>query len=417
MPHSALFKMIAPSEERGDAVDRALQVIRKHLDMDVAYVSEFVDNQSVFRKVDAPGLEAMIKPGDSRSLDDVYCKRILAGEIPEMMPDTSQVPAAMAMPITAALPIGAHLSVPIRLADGECYGMFCCLSFGANPSLNARDHQMMKAFSELAAYEITREMDVERGLRERRERIESVLASGGLSLVYQPIFDIAASPRIVGYEALSRFSPEPQRGPDVWFAEAEEVDRRIELELMAIQHALTAVSRLPDETFLTLNVSPATALSDELTVLLRHSSLDRLVLEITEQLPIDDYDAVLARLTPLCAKGMRLAVDDAGAGYSSLKHIFKLKPDLLKFDMSLTRDVDRDPMRQALIVALAGFAQKTGSRIVAEGVETEAELAALRKLGVGLAQGYLLARPAPLDEMMPETLGFDAPRKARPFAL
>ena len=119
--------------------------------MEIAYISEFVENESVFRTVDAPGLEAMIKPGDKRSLDDVYCRHILAGRLPEVMPDTADFPLAAAMPITQAVPIGAHVSVPVRLKDGSVYGMFCCLSPQANRSLNGRDLQVMRAFADLAA--------------------------------------------------------------------------------------------------------------------------------------------------------------------------------------------------------------------------------------------------------------------------
>ncbi len=117
-------------------VTRALQAIRSHLGMEVAYVSEFVDGRSVFRTVDAPGKEALIKPGDSHSLDDVYCRHILEGRLPSLIPDTADEPIAMAMPITKAVPIGAHMSVPIRLPDGRPYGMFCCLSSAPDRSLN-----------------------------------------------------------------------------------------------------------------------------------------------------------------------------------------------------------------------------------------------------------------------------------------
>ena len=135
-------------------VKRSLQAIRAHLGMEVAYVSEFVGNQTVFREVDAPGLEAMIKVGDSQSLDDVYCRHILEGRLPQLIADTSTEPLAMAMPITHAVPIGKHMSVPIRLPDGSVHGMFCCLGFKSDHSLRQRDLQMMRVFADLAAFEI-----------------------------------------------------------------------------------------------------------------------------------------------------------------------------------------------------------------------------------------------------------------------
>ncbi|MDQ3570948.1 MAG: EAL domain-containing protein, partial [Actinomycetota bacterium] len=97
-------------------------------------------------------------------------------------------------------------------------------------------------------------------------------------------------------------------------------------------------------------------------------------------------------------RGLRVAVDDAGAGYASFRHILRLRPDIIKLDMALTRDIDRDPARRALAAALITFAENTGSTIVAEGVETAEELHALRQLGVTAAQGYYLGRPTPLSE-------------------
>src|SRR3977135_2633648 len=130
--HDPLYGLIASMSQAApqDAlVKRALQAIRTHLDMEVAYVSEFVGDQIVFREVDAPGLEAMIKSGDKRSLDEGYCRQILAGRLPGLTAEPRKEPVAMAMPITRAVPIGKHMSVPIRMQDGSVYGMFCCLGF------------------------------------------------------------------------------------------------------------------------------------------------------------------------------------------------------------------------------------------------------------------------------------------------
>ncbi len=395
---NGLFDFIArdtiASNQESDPIKRAVQIIRKHLDMDVAYISEFVGDQSVFREVDAPGLEDMIRIGDSRSLDDVYCRHILNGTLPELMPDTSKEPFALQMPITTQVPIGAHLSVPIRLPDGECYGMFCCLSFNPDQSLNNRDHQMMRAFSELAAFEINRKVQRERQTALKLARITEILEHDGIETFHQPICDLVTR-RPAGFEALSRFESSPKRSPDKWFAEADEVNQRAALEIAAIVKALPTIAQLPADTYLSVNVSPGTALCTELADILAMAPLDRLVLEITEQLPIGDYEAVNTALAPLRKAGMRLAVDDAGAGHASLKHIFQLNPDIIKFDMSLTRDLDQDTVRQILIGALVAFSRDTGSTIVAEGVETEAELAALDRLGVRFGQGYLLGRPAP----------------------
>ena len=395
----SLFNLITAAGDTAGAeagtVKRALQVIRSHLGMDVAYVSEFVGNTSVFHEVDAPGLEAVIKPGDSMSLDDIYCRHILEGRLPQLMPDTSVEPIAMALPITTTVPIGKHLSVPIRLPDGSTYGMFCCLGRGASPSLNERDMQMMRAFAELAAYEIAREQETKKEAEERRIRIEDVIAAKRLAIVYQPIWHVARQ-QPLGLECLARFSAEPQRTPDLWFKEAADTGLGVDLELTAIRMAFAAFATLPGDAYLAVNASPATILSAEFSAVLGPLQADRIVVEVTAHAHVDDYDQLLATLVPLRARGVRLAVDDAGAGYSSLQHILHLRPDIIKLDMGLTRHIDLDPARRALAAALISFARDTGSKLIAEGVETQSELNTLKALGVEKAQGYFLGRPMPL---------------------
>ena len=387
-----------PGPGRG-TVKRALAALRSHLGMKVAYVSEFVDGDSVFREVDAPGLEAVVKVGDRYSLDDVYCRHILEGRLPELMPDTSAVPLAAAMPITEQTPIGAHMSVPIRLADGRVYGMFCCLNFESDPSLNKRDLQMMRAFADIAAFEINREIDAARVTEERAARIRKVIDEGRLSIAFQPIWNVGDR-RPLGLECLPCFSDTMPRSAEQWFAEASATGLRVELELAACQLALPALSSLPADIYISLNVHPTTILSAAFQNLIETAPLHRVVLEMSDDAIVEDYDRLLASLRPLRNNGMRLAVDNAGAGYSNLKHILYLKPDLIKLDGALTRSIDFDPVRRALVSALAGFARDIDARIVAGGVETESELATLTTLGIESAQGHFLGRPEPLDRAM-----------------
>jgi EAL domain-containing protein (putative c-di-GMP-specific phosphodiesterase class I) len=367
--------------------------------MQIAYVSEFKNDRSVFRQVDAPGLEALIKPGDSHSLDDVYCRHILEGRLPELIPDTAAEPIAMAMPITAAAHIGSHISVPIRLPDGQPYGMFCCVGFEANPSLNARDLQTMRAFADLAAFEINRDLAVLKVGEEKHARISRVIDSNQFAIVYQPIWDIATR-QAVGFECLSRFSALPNRPPNEWFGEAAEVGLGTALELAAIRAALGAMPSLPSHLHLAMNASVETMMSGKFPDILNAIPLHRVVLEITEHTDVEDYPCLLNVLQPLRQAGLKLAVDDAGAGYSSLRHILNLQPDFIKLDMDLVRHIDLDPARRALASALISFARDTNSAIIAEGVETASEFATLQVLGVEQAQGYFLGRPLPLKSAL-----------------
>lgn len=390
-----LYELMAPavrSPPSSELVRRSLRAVRTHLGMEVAYISEFVGDRSLLREVDAPGLESRVKAGDSFALDDIYCRHILAGRLPQLIPDTSQEPLATALPITHMVPIGRHLSVPIRLADGSTHGMLCCLGFRADPSLRERDLQMMRVLADLTAFAITQDRAAADAIEEKRVRMANVIARQQYSVVYQPIWKVSTR-RLLGFEALARFSAVPSRSPDQWFAEAAEVDMGAVLELAVLRTALSELAAFPAAMYLSVNVSAELILSGELVEALDGLPAQRIVLEVTEHAQIDDYDRLRRALRPLRDRGIRLAVDDAGAGYSSLQHILQLQPDLIKLDTSLTRDIDTDAARRALTCALVGFATSTGCRIIAEGVESAPEMEALRAIGVEKAQGYFLGRP------------------------
>jgi EAL domain-containing protein (putative c-di-GMP-specific phosphodiesterase class I)/CheY-like chemotaxis protein len=235
-----------------------------------------------------------------------------------------------------------------------------------------------------------------------QERIADVMGRGGLEMVYQPIAHLATGD-VVGAEALARFSPEPRRTPDVWFAEAATVGLGTPLELAAVRAAVRRLHDLPPKAYLAVNVSPDTAQSAGLAEITRHLPAQRLVLELTEHAGIADYDELADALGPLRSAGVKLSVDDAGAGFASLRHILNLKPDIIKLDIGLIRGIDADPARRALTSALVGFAAEIDANIIAEGIETADELATLLHLGVTYGQGYHLARPGrlPLPDSLP----------------
>lgn len=236
----------------------------------------------------------------------------------------------------------------------------------------------------------------DRRLRAIAERIEATLADGLLSMVFQPIRELPAGPA-VGYEALARFEHKPRRSPDVWFAEAAEVGMLLALELTAVRAALDALPGLPASAYMAINVSPSTLCAPALRELVRASgAASRVVIEATEHVPIDDYQVAGEALAALRADGVRFAVDDAGAGFASLRHIVRLAPEFIKIDGAITRQVDADRGQRALTKALVAFAAETGATIVAEGLETDTQIAAVHELGVALGQGYRLGRPSPV---------------------
>jgi EAL domain-containing protein (putative c-di-GMP-specific phosphodiesterase class I)/CheY-like chemotaxis protein len=236
-----------------------------------------------------------------------------------------------------------------------------------------------------------------------RERILSVLRTRGVTPVYQPVVDVhTLAP--VGYEGLSRFPGTGHGGPDRWFGDAFGVGLGVELEWLAASKVLNFLDTLPAEepdAFLAVNMSPASVLH-----LLTHQLCDpalypKLVIELTEHVPVEDYAAVHASLATMRERGSRLAADDLGSGYAGFRHLIRLQPDIIKLDISLVRGIHRNKGQRALASALVAFAADVGARVIAEGVEERGELEALQDIGVPWAQGYFLGRPAPLPDDPP----------------
>ena len=234
---------------------------------------------------------------------------------------------------------------------------------------------------------------------ERSQVVQQVLDDPALlSTVFQPVVDLQTE-EVIAVEALSRFAPLPYRTPDLWFADAHRSGLGEALELLAIERALARLSQLGGMT-LAVNVGPAVVRAEGFLSALADVPLDRVILELTEHDLVDDYPALIGALRPLRRNGLRVAIDDTGAGYSSLAHILKVAPDFIKLDFELTSGIDMDPVRRALAASLVSFAADTGAEIIAEGVETQDELDVLRRLGVRYGQGFHIGRPGTVEAMV-----------------
>jgi EAL domain-containing protein (putative c-di-GMP-specific phosphodiesterase class I) len=375
----------------GEAVDRVLDFARHQLKMDVAWMSKFVDGQQIFQRVSSSGGGLAPIAGSCSSLEDSYCSRVLDGTLKSLVPNARQDPATQNLHVTQALNIGAYVGVPIFRADGDLYGMLCCIGHEQRVDLSERDVSVLDVLAQILGDLADRALSFGASRRDTRRRIRQAIAGEGRHVVLQPVVDIRTG-KAIAVEALSRFDVAPT--PDVWFAEATSLHLGVELELACASTALDTLSRQDLPALLGVNLSPAALLSAECSSLLESVDRSRLIIEITEHAPVEDYEALNSAIAPHRQAGAQLAIDDAGAGYASFRHILRLSPDFIKVDIGLIRNVDADPVTQALITALASVAATAGARLIAEGVETEDELATLHRLGVTLGQGYLLARPS-----------------------
>jgi EAL domain-containing protein (putative c-di-GMP-specific phosphodiesterase class I) len=233
-------------------------------------------------------------------------------------------------------------------------------------------------------------------IEEIQSHVEALIEGREFTPVFQPIVELVSG-RTVGFEALTRFAD--GRRPDLWFADAAMAGVGVKLEVATMRAAQDDAAFLPKDAYLSLNVSPALATAFTPLIATIEMATRDTVLEITEQVPIESY-AVLRNVLDQLRGQVRIAVDDAGAGYAGLRHILEIRPQIVKLDIALVRGVNADPARRALISSMVAFAAETRCSLVAEGVETESELATLRGLGVTFGQGYLFGRPAPIEQYL-----------------
>jgi EAL domain-containing protein (putative c-di-GMP-specific phosphodiesterase class I) len=260
--------------------------------------------------------------------------------------------------------------------------------------VRAQDHNRL--LSAQVEQQRSRQRELVAARRAVTRRVSELLERPNtMRTVFQPIVDLDTG-AVVGAEALTRFDAEPNQPPDVWFAEAGEVGLGEALELRAIEIAIGNVGRLPAGAFVALNVSPTVASSPRLREQLADIPGGYVVLELTEHDKVREYTKLWEAFDELRGQGVRIAVDDAGAGFAGLQHILHLRPDIVKLDKDLTREIHRDPARRALVTALVGFTSEIGAALVAEGIEELAALEVLRDIGVSWGQGYYFARPGPL---------------------
>ena len=288
---------------------------------------------------------------------------------------------------------GAHLvaAAPMR-SDGVLIGLLVIdAAESVDEATLSESLAALVEFANLAAALIGREVGERTEARQAREHILDIISRNAFHPVFQPIVDMEMS-TVVGFEALTRFAD--GISPDRRFSEAAAVGLGGELEMATLNAVLAAAEGLPQAAWLSLNVSPALIMAGQPLRDLVDGTERRIVLEVTEHAEIPDYAAFRAAVARLGAKA-ELAVDDAGAGFASLRHILELRPAFVKLDRSLIEGLESDEARQAMIVGLHHFTRSTGCRLIAEGIETEAELEILRTLDIALGQGYILGRPTP----------------------
>ena len=284
------------------------------------------------------------------------------------------------------------LGIGSILSDGHAVGAIVVGTRDVDgPARMPERRTLLEELGSFAGTLLGPQLDENGRAQELRADIRRIIDEQEYQSVFQPVVDLTTR-QVCGYEALTRF--DDGTPPDARFALAHSVGMGSELEVACIAAANEAAADLPIEQWLSLNLSPATVISGAARSFVEASGR-MLVVEITEHARIENYPVLRRALSQLGP--MKVSVDDAGAGFASLRHILELKPDFVKLDVALVRGIEADPARQALIVGLCHFAARTGAILIAEGIETVAEAETVSGLGVPFGQGYLLGRPGPLE--------------------
>lgn len=376
-----------------------LRTARSSLGLSLAFLSRLEGDTQHLEVVES-AIPLLFKDGQTQVRSTSFCQRILDGALPPVIPSVKDFPEARALPAAKFPRIRSYLSVPVVLSDGTLYGTFCAAGFTADRDLQKRDQAVMEILAKAAAHILEPEV-VEARVRDvAHARLDPILQAGGPLIVYQPIVDLRTGVR-VGAEALSRFPVEWQTTPDVVFAEAHRIGEGVRLERQAIERAASYLADVPG--YVGMNLSPDVLMDPGTQHTFAALPVERISLELSEHDPVRDYGELAACLGPWRERGMRLAIDDVGAGFSSLRHIVLTRPDSIKFDRSIVDGVHADPVLTTLIRSLVAFARDLGATTVAEGIETAQDAEALAMLEVDLGQGWFFGRPGPpLDLIAPD---------------
>lgn len=382
-------------DESSDLIGSIIAAAKDHLEADITFLAEFQGDLKVIRRTAGDGRSVGVDEGNAFPLKETYCYRMVKGDLGNVISDARNDGRVKDLAITEQLNIGTYVGVPVVIPDGRVFGSLCCISHQADSSIHPRDVKFMRVLADLMGAQLGRQELLAQDWRQKTERIRTLIQHQGARMVFQPIVNLRTG-AIIGAESLARFDTEPHRTPDLWFAEAWQVGLGIDLEISAVRSAVAQMPQISDGVYLSVNVSPATLQSEAFAESLAGAPCDRIVVEVTEHAVVKEYGPLLEAIDRLKGRGIRVAVDDVGAGYSGLNHIIRVAPALLKLDLALTRGIHGDPAKQALASAAVNFASRVRVEIVAEGVETDKDAETLRILGIRYGQGYYFAKPGPL---------------------
>ncbi len=373
------------------ALVELLELLRRRLHMEMAWLGRLDGDLLVVQVISGRELPLGLVAGSTVRRDQSLFRHILAGDLPNLIPDTWSDPRTVSLAPVRELAVRAYAATPVLDADGRTYGLVGCLSRQPQPSLGDRELRLLNLLAGLLTGYVT---DLHRMWESRSRiwrRIQGVMEEGAPHMHFQPIIDLQSG-RTIAVEALSRFRTHAV--PEEVFADAAQVGLGAELELTAVDRALAMLPQLPPDIRLAVNASPSVVTNQLADRFLRTGRPEQLILELTEREYIaDDDDDLFAVVERLRSHGVRIALDDVGTGYAGLGVLLCLRPDIIKLDQFIVRDMAVSPAHAAVAAGMSRIADGLGSDVIAEGIEAPADLEAVIGASIGYGQGFLLGSP------------------------
>lgn len=369
-----------------------VSAVRAYFGMEFAFIAQVARDNIITQNVSAPGLEGIIKEQEEYQNSSAFFEYILEiDKIDYSFCDTRLGVFKYISPFKM-LNLKSFLLATLDVESPDRRVIFLCGSSKNRADLDRCDALLGSFFSDLIRCHYRRNDSLIETDKSILNDLNNIINNKELDVVYQPIVNLK-NKSIVGFEALSRFVHSRFRTPDAWFREARRLNLLSRLELVAISKALDGFDFSNNTSYLSLNISASTLLHREFLKAIEGVPSSRLVLEIIEHEPLDCYGDFSDMLQLLRSKGVRIAIDDLGAGFASLNNVINIKPDIVKLDLNITRNIHIDSARAALVAGLVYFAREMSTILVAEGIENEDQCKLVADLGVDLAQGYFLGLP------------------------
>lgn len=397
-------KPVSDALAHDPAIASYLAGARDHLGVETAFVIRCVkDGQHQITHMCTDD-KLPLEVGTFMDEEQSILGHVLRGSQPQLIADSGELALPPLPSEFREIPVGCLACAPMYLPDSSYWGSICVMGKEPDPSMTIRDLNIVRSFAGLAAERIVAVLERDALELAARTRVESMLDGHGITTFQQPIVSLGTD-EPVGVECLSRFPDLTKRGPDAWFEDAELVGLGEALELAALRCAIETLAHVPKGLFATINVSPRTVQSGAVRRLLEDMPIAELVVEIPAQLQAADLGALareIAELRPL----VRIALDNVAPDLDGLQRMVELRPDFVKLDMTLARDIDSDRARQAMVAALVTLGRTVGCTVIAQGIEKEADEEAFKALGIDCGQGYFYSRPLPTAAAQQYLLGF-----------